>query len=474
MEIMKILFIYPDIDSGNYMHFHFGIGSISSVLKRAGYDTSLLYLKNEMDEEDFLEEVTGHFPDVIAFSTTTNQWKYTKKYSQIIKKSLDKLVICGGNHPTLAPEEVIGWPAIDIVCRGEGEYALLELLDCFAKGQAMENVENLWVKVNGKIKENPLRPLISNLDNLSMPDRTIFHYHKILNMNRGGATIMAGRGCPYNCSYCCNASFNELYKGKGKKIRVRSPSQVIEELKFLKKNYSVRFIDFMDEAFTFNKDWMKEFFSAYKREINLPFDLMIRPEMANPSLLTLLKDSGLSIVRMGIESGNERLRREILNRPISNQKIIRAFKTAQDFGVKTWSFNMIGLPFETPRMIQDTICLNKLIKPDHIQVSIFYPYPGTELYKRCKDEGFLSGELDSSSFFDCQTILEQPTLSPKQVARYYKKFLWISWIIKLKKEKWAVLSSLWNSFIRNPNRLNLLSHYLKFFSQVHKRPLQVK
>jgi len=460
-EHMKVLFIYPDINSGNFKSFHFGIGSIAAVLKEAGHQVSLLYLQDRWKKERLLRRVREEAPDIIAFSTATQQWRYVKEYSQVLKESLDIPIVCGGNHATLAPEEVISSGTIDWVCIGEGELAMVELLHRLQEGQPTKDIANIWQVTRKKrvIKNGP-RPLIEDLNSLPFPDREIFDFDRLLKSNGYYLTIMAGRGCPYACTYCCNPAFNRLYDGLGKVVRTRSPERVIEEITSLRQRYRIDLVDFMDEVFPFRRDWLKQFCQLYAEKVGLPFHLMIRPEMVQKGKLKLLKEAGCQLVRIGIESGNEEFRRQVLNRQVSNKDIIKAFEEADKLGLKTYSFNMVGLPDETAAHIRDTIALNKLIRPNHIQVSVFYPYPGTDLYKLCKEKGYLTGE-ERTSFFSNRSVLNMPTITKKEIARHYKRFVLTGLLIKLKKEKLGLLSNAIKAFLKSHNKWILIRHYYR-------------
>ncbi|OGW16532.1 MAG: hypothetical protein A3G93_11270 [Nitrospinae bacterium RIFCSPLOWO2_12_FULL_45_22] len=457
---MKVLFIYPDIKSGNFKSFHFGIGSIAAVLKEAGHEVSLLYLQDELKNEELVKRVKEVNPGLIAFSTGTQQWRYVKEYSQALKTALATPIICGGNHATLAPDEVIANGSIDWACVGEGELAMLELVARLEKGEPVKDIANIWQRTKKKVIKNTPRPLIDDLNPLPFPERDIFQCDKLLKDNGYYLTVMAGRGCPYACTYCCNPAFNRLYDGQGRVVRTRSPERVIEEITDLRSRYRIELIDFMDEVFPFKRDWLTQFCQLYSEKVRLPFHLMIRPEMAQKGKLKLLKEAGCEQVRIGVESGNEEFRRTLLNRNVSNKDIIKAFEEADKLGLKTYSFNIVGLPDETPALIRDTIALNKLIRPNHIQVSVFYPYPGTELYRLCQEKGYFTGE-ERTSFFANKSVLQMPTISTKEIARHYKRFVLTALLIKLRKEKIGLIINILKTFFRSQGKWGLIRHYYK-------------
>jgi radical SAM superfamily enzyme YgiQ (UPF0313 family) len=418
---MRVLFIYPDICSGKF-DFQPGIAYISAVLRNEGHQTSLLHVRSEISKEQILKIIQHANPDLIGFYSNSHQYSYVESYAKWIKESLDVPIICGGIHATLCPKEVISCRDIDMVCVGEGEYPMLELVDCLERGKNINKILNLWVKNGNKEVRNPVRPLIDNLDELPFPDRDLFNYKKILRRNRGFLTLLAGRGCPFDCTYCCNHALKKIYKGKGRYVRFRSVENVLDEINFTTQKYGnlVKGLNFDDDTFTIYHKWVKEFCKEYPKEFDYPFYCNVRADTVNREILLMLKKAGCEVIRLGIESGNEWLRKNILKRNITNEQIIRICKIAHKIGLKVYTFNVIGFPFETKSMIEETIKLNRLISPDYIQFSIFYPYPKTELWNLCKRKGLLTNR-NKKSYFDKGTTLNLPELE-EEIDKYYFKF----------------------------------------------------
>ncbi len=432
---MKVLFIYTDIFTNQYFHFQYGIGSNSSVLKQGDHSISLLYLSQEISREELTRRVKGLRPDLIGFSTGTHQWRFAREFSRWLKESFNIPIICGGIHPTLAPEEAISEPGIDMICRGEGEYALLELADKMEAGEDISRIQNLWIKSpEGEIIRNPLRPPILDLDSLPFPDRDIYDYEHLLKENAYEHMVMASRGCPYQCSYCCSPAVNQLYSGKGSPVRMRSPQNVIKELTMLQNRFRVDSLFFTDEIFTLNHHWLSEFCQLYQSKFTIPFKAYARVETVNKEVFKLLKEAGCFMVLIGVESGNEEIRRKIMNRKMKNEDIIRVFQMADEIGLKTWSDNLLGVPGETRETIQETIDLTLKISPDHIQNSIFFPYPGTELYKHCEREGYLTGE-ELTSYFEDSSVINLPTITREEIQKCFNDFRQISFQIQARKDK---------------------------------------
>jgi anaerobic magnesium-protoporphyrin IX monomethyl ester cyclase len=420
---VKITFIYPDTGLGK---FNQGIGYLSSVLKERGHQTDLIHLRKLVKQKEFHKLLSQNKGDLIAFSVSTNMFNYALKLASWVKKDFNLPVIFGGIHPTISPQEVIEAEPMDMVCIGEGEEALGELCDRLEADRDITNIRNIWVKRKNRIYKNEIRPLIDDLNSLPFPDRRIFDREALVEMKEKDAPfVMASRGCPYDCSYCCNHTLKTLYKDKGRYFRIRGVDNVLDEIEQLKAQYAFNnTIIFHDDIFPTRRDWLEEFSVKYRQRINLPFLCNLRPELASKDTVGLLRQAGCAQVSMGIESGNDYMRREVMLRNISRQKLIDSFSACKAEGIKVQSFNMVGLPFEDINMAFDTVKLNVELKPDKIQSSIFYPYPQTALYEVCRKQNFLTNKT-MDNYFD-ESVLCLPDISARQiyfVKHYFTKMV---------------------------------------------------
>jgi anaerobic magnesium-protoporphyrin IX monomethyl ester cyclase len=442
---MKVCLVYPDI--GGVEHygtrkFYHGLGYISSVLKRAGHETTLLYLQTEPTKVTLLQQISSLAPGVVAFSATTHQFPYVAQCARWIKEEMPAVwTMVGGAHPTLVPEQVISEPGVDVVCVGEGEYPVLDFVNALQEGKDVMHIPNLWLRQaaqgtkEGVPIRNPLRPLIANLDELPFADRELFGFDQILARNDGWVDLMAGRGCPYGCSYCCNPSLRQRFRGLGQYVRFRSVENVLAEIRSLSSQYVIKTLNFQDDVFTLDRDWTLQFCQEYRQQFSFPFWINTRVERINDEeMVAALAGAGCRGVRIGIESGNERLRAEILKRRMSNDEIRQAFALADKHGLNVYTCNMLGVPGETAAMIEETIALNRELAPADLQFSVFYPYPMTELYDRCAREGYLSEGESLASYYERKSILHLPTLTSEELEREYDRFQDLKAELRMKKE----------------------------------------
>jgi len=416
---LNVLFINPNVTGLTYLNF--GIAYLSAMLKSAGHRTGLVDLTFGLKEGKIISQTKNFDPDIICISFKSTEYPAALQISKVLKKGIEAPVFCGGVHPTVAPDEVISSGCFDGICIGEGERALLELVTKIEKGENYHNTPNFWFEDGNKVIKNDVMPLIAELDSLPHPDREIFDYEKYLKARDGQADFIFSRGCPFNCTYCINRYLQKLYRGKGAYTRFHSIAYVIDEITSVMENYEMTTLKFEDDTFNADHKRLKEFCETYQKEIGLPFECNLRADRCSGEMFRHLKRAGCEKVNIGVEAGNENIRKNILKRNMSDEQIINAFRLAKKEGVHAMSFNIVGLPYETKEDIQKTIELNKKIDADSIQASIFVPFQGTELYKLCEEKGWLDKEKSTTSYYT-GTTAKYPHISQKELLQIRRRF----------------------------------------------------
>lgn len=409
---MRVLFVYPN--STRSPDFPLGIGYLSAMLKQHGYKTGLLDLTWNPNYETIIKTMRGY--DLLAISCGTLEYRMSLSIARIWKQHFELPVIMGGPKPTTEPEQTLDNPNIDAVCRGEGEHALLELVQLYEQnGVLPTTVKNFWVKKDGKIHQNPLRPLVENLDTLPFPDRSLFDRKRMENKYPGCAFITS-RGCPFSCKMCINHYLQRLYKNLGKYTRFRSVTNLLQEITEVNQTYKLKLIMFADDTFTVNHKRLKEFCKRYPRKVDLPFIIMARCNTVTKKLLLKLRHAGCIHIAYGLEAGNNFIRNTVLNRGMTDTQIIQALKWTREVGIKTVTFNMIGIPFEDRKKIFETVNLNRQIKPDLVQTTLLYPFPKTEIEQIARQNGMLR-EANPSSLTDYYSgsIIKLPLMTTQDL-----------------------------------------------------------
>ncbi len=418
---MKVLFVYPvPPPRFQILRYQQGIGSISAVLKKAGHSTSFLYLwRNGGGELD--GRIREFQPDLVALSLTSGFFEAGRDVARRVSERHRLPVLLGGIHPTLCPEESIAAAGVFAVCVGEGEYPTLELCAALESGRDPSGIPNLWVRHNGVIHRNQPRQLIADLDSLPFPDREIVPYSELLN-TLPEMEFMASRGCPFPCAYCVNHALMELYRGKGPYVRYRSVDNLLAEIEQVSERYGREwFIGFHDDSFTLNPQWLAEFSEKYAARFRFPFWCNSTADRIDDRTVSRLKAAGCYEVRIGIESGNDRIRMETLRKNVTRSQIVDAFRRLRRAGILTYAFNMVGLPGEGPAEVEETIRLNRDARPDEVFCSVFYPYPGTRLRELCVGKGWYDGR-SVKSYFENEYALRQPTITARKVLYYRHVF----------------------------------------------------
>ncbi len=405
---MKVLFVHSEEDAFSpekpleiQERVQFGISYISSMLKREGHRTDLVVLCRETPH--LLEEYIESFdPAMVCFTSVYAEYRFISRVIAETKRRHPELfLVLGGAHASLNPDGCMEETPLDAVCVGEGEYPALELAEQLEAGGWPSAIPNLYIRrPGGGVERNAPRPFLEDLDSLPFPDRDMWDPWVADPYSR--PSVLVGRGCPFRCTYCCNHAFRKA--APGRYVRVRSPRNITEELASMKeKNPHFAEVYLEVETLGAKQEWALELCAELRRlnerlEIPLAFgaNLRVTPNADYEGLFAAFAESNFRFVNIGLESGSERVRREVLKRIYSNEDILRTVRTARKYGLQVGTYNLIGLPGETPRDFRETVRLNRACQPDWFLLAVFFPYPGTELYERCREEGLLRQDPDPS------------------------------------------------------------------------------
>jgi anaerobic magnesium-protoporphyrin IX monomethyl ester cyclase len=418
---MRILFVEKQID-----YEPLGLLYLSAVLREAGHEVRLAVAS----DEDPVEVARAWRPDVLGYSVYTGSQTYYRDLNQRIRESVEAVSAFGGPHPTYFPE-FVEEPGVDAVCLGEGEEAMLDLVEALAAGHRLSGIENWWFKgANGDIERNPVRRPQHDLDELPFPDRDLLFAKDDYSRQAGIKHFITSRGCPYDCSYCFNHALAELYRGQGRRLRQMSVDRVVEEVKGVQARYPLQFVVFLDDLFIVHAGWLRELAAKFPREVGLPFFCNVRANLVTPEKVALLKEAGCASVGMGLETGNEALRNEILNRNLSDEQIVEASRLIREAGIGLLTTNMLGLPGGTLALDFETLVLNHACRPDYANAFLYQPYPRTELGEYAREGGFVEGSLDDidPSAWERSVLRFASPAEKRQVENFNKLFaLAVEW-----------------------------------------------
>lgn len=414
----RILLINPPFYRLMNSHFNglsLGLCYIASVLKNGGHDVQI-YNADYVGSNEYADQrkiiqsyenykeilnniehplwneikvnIKRFSPDIIGITTLTGTYKSAENVARIAKSiNNDIIVVVGGTHPTILPIETIKNKYFDYVIRREGEYTFLDI----ANGVGEEDILGLtYTNKKDEIINNPDREFIKDLDSLPYPARDLF-------LNDTEYTdygyIMTGRGCPHECTFCASK------KIWGRKVRYRSAENVVGEVKYVYDKFGTRQFYFIDDTFTSNNNRAKRICELLlENKLDIQWICETRVDTLDEQLLNLMKAAGCIRTKIGVESGSERILKNIKKR-ITKKQIRDAVHLLKKVGIDFTVYLMIGFPGETNSDVRETIEFAKELDAKYYSLSILAPYPGTEIYEDIVKEGGIALPKEHWEYF---------------------------------------------------------------------------
>lgn len=353
---MKITFFYAGFEN-------LGIQYLSAALKTNGHLTELVFspcvhstdntLKKYLHLSDvkLAEKIIDTHPDLVAFSIMSDMFGRLKNIASLVKQKAPHLkIIAGGIHPTSRPQMLAENNVFDYICLGESEEAIVELANAIQNKQDIKHIKNIWVQENGKIYKNELRPLNTNIDTIPFPDKDLFLAKYPLNTQSLYMT-MTGRSCPFNCTYCYNSFIRDIYPKNY--LRRRTVGNVITEMAAAAKRPAIAHALFVDDTFIYDKDWLGEFCTEYKAQIDMPFMCQIHARYTDSETINLLENAGCGRVLMGIQTLDQNIRNNVILRNETTSEIQQAINLVAKSKLSLYVTIMHELPTQTDQDIKN-------------------------------------------------------------------------------------------------------------------------
>ena len=336
------------------------------------------------------------YPSVIGITLKTQNFKSSTIVAKIAKEvNPDIIIAIGGAHATMNGDSVFKYKEIDVSCIGEGETTIVELLKAFENNTPLSSVNGIMFRdENNKIIKTAPRAYIDDLDSLAHPftyaSKTLKDFNKY--PKEAFSNVFASRGCPYACTFC------ESKAMWTRKVRYRSPQNIIEELKQL-RDFGIKQVSFEDDTFGVSKKNIKAINNLMHDELpDMTYMCETVVQLAkDEQVVKDMKHGGCTGVFVGIESGNNEILKKIKKTQTTDECIL-AVKNLKKHGIEASTFIMVGFPTETEETFKETMDFIPKLSPDHVVFSIFTPYPGSELYYECKEMGIIEGEFDISLY----------------------------------------------------------------------------
>jgi len=377
---------------------YFGITALSSYLRSQGLSSTVVLDALEEDPIDTLKKLR---PRIIGISCMSTQHKWLIQVSSAIRKAMpDVTIIVGGIHGILYCRDILEETPVDLVCNSDGEEVLIKVINELGRrSPAFDKIKGLAFRdYNRNIRVNERARLYQYADKIIENQDVYFDRYGSVLDTPGEFGFISSRGCPYRCSFCYNAEIASAFKNKGNYLRRKSVENFIAEIAYETKHHKIERTHFHDDLFTYGKEWLFSFLDRYKKEIGLPFYCATRANVLDDEIARNLAEANCLRVNYGLETGNEYIRKQILNKHISNEQIIRCGQTLKKHKIRTATSNMFCLPGETLTDAHATVELNHLAHTDLLASSfIFIPFPDTQLARHCIEKGYLK---DDYSFKD--------------------------------------------------------------------------
>ena len=419
---------------------YFGVLSMSARLESKGIKVDVVI---DSLEEDPVETLKAIGPGLVGVSVLSPEHRWLVEEVAKIKAALPETkVLVGGVHAMLYAAEIMQDTGADFVCNSEGEVVAEELLKDLGKPSPdFSSIRGLVYRdgSDGKVVHNELAPLVQYDDGLV--ESQAIYYARYPELAKDAVhRFISSRGCPYRCSFCYNTNLQDAFNGMGKFVRQKSVENFIEEVATHCRKYPAKSLFFYDDLFTYNKKWLYPFLDAFKNEVGLPFMCTTRANVMSEETARRLKEAGCRTISYGIETGDEELRKGVLNKDVTDEQVISCGQALRGAGIKVQTANMFCLPGETVDMALSTIEINIKSGTDYAFTALFMPFPNTDLARHCIEGGYLDPGFslrDLPSSFLNDSVL---TLADKEKIKNVHRmaFFFIKWPLFFKLAGWTV------------------------------------
>jgi len=419
--MVNVVLINPPLLKERYRHQPYlpiGLAYLSAVLEADGHQVTVIDCPaSNIDHSKLKDELERLNPDLVGITAMTPTIESALICAEKAKEARqESLVVLGGPHATFMDKELLSETSnIDIIVRGEGEQTLREIAHALEGKVRMHKIEGMTIKRGGEIYRTPDRQLIEDLDLLPRPSYKHFPLDKYRIFGRKIMPIMTSRGCPFQCSFCITSRIF------GKKVRLRSPNNVVDELEWLKTEYDAEAYSFYDDTFTFNMERAEKICDEMvKRKIGLPWDCQTRADRISRELLAKMKRAGCEVITIGVESASSRIL-NLIGKGTTPEQNRKAVEMIKKMGISVVVSVIIGYPDEELNDIKQTLDFVARLKPDDVYVCIATPYPGTRLYYMIKERGW-EMSLDWSLYDTLNPVFENPLIPKETLVSVRKEF----------------------------------------------------
>ena len=420
---MRILFVQfqPPGREPATVRFDARLGVLSALLRERGHQTSLVAL-SRYDPDDLRIKIAHHRPQMVYADIHAVAADLARRTIAAIAEKHYLPVVAGGYFPTVAPDRALSFPGVQAVVIGEADRAFPAYLDAQAD-LASGPVAGVWFNSDAGVVKSDLPELVTDLDALPWADRMLFGYQSHIDRT-GEAEVAAVRGASHTCAYTINDWLMEIYEDRGPWVRRRSPGDVCDEIESLLATFGgVRRIRFDDEGFVEDPAWLAELADAYGQRVGLPMRCHVRANRLDAGRADSLAAAGCTWADIEVISGSDFIRNEIFDMDLSETQIVRTFGLLAERGIRTRAINFIGSPYETEVSVEETVWLNRRIRPPWVEARVYYPLPRTRAAELCSESGWISAR-GAECFEAGESILDMPSLPAARIRDLAERFCW--------------------------------------------------
>ena len=433
---MKITLVNPPYPKASHAHpalIPLGLCYLGAVCEKNGYEVSVIDCQAEkLEYAELRRRLEKTAADVIGMTSTTLTYKSALKVAALAKEvSPSCTTVLGGCHATFWDENALKeCPSLDVIVRREGEITLIELLKKLESKDDLVGVQGITFRgSDGGIIRNEDRPFIENLDDLPIPAHHLLPLNSLKKLGKVIFPLTTSRGCVYWCDFCT------AVRMFGKRYRMRSPINVVNEIETIMRKFGATQFTFYDDAFTVDPNRSEQICDEImRRKLRIQWDCETRVDMVTKELLQKMKASGCIAVWFGVESGSQRIL-EKMHKRIKLEQTKKAYKMAHDLGLMTVASVVLGFPGDTEETVWETVNFVKQLNTNDVGFYLATPYPGTPLYDQVKEKGWL--KITDFNRYDTATpIFETPYLSMERlneirVKAYQQFYLRPTYILRM-------------------------------------------
>ena len=363
-----------------------GLAYLAAAARNAGHPTSVLDgYANDLTHSELLDAISRVHPDVVGLTCTTFDWPLVADLARQLRRMRPGMRIwIGGPQLSLYPDECMAEIVVDLAVVGEGDEILVQLLDRVDACEDLPGAPGTIVRSGDELVHGPAGRPIDDLDSLPLPalDLLPLSRYRCLDLPTPFASMVASRGCPFQCRYCSQVYVGGCYRTHG-------VERVLDEMTRAREQFGAREIVFFDETFTMHRDWVLGLCEGIlRRDLIVPWNVRTRVDRLDEDVLAAMAEAGCCSVHVGIEAGSERVQK-LMNKNLRLDAVARALQVARDVGLETRGYFMLGYPGETPDEMEQTVQLSLDLPLDWASFTLTLALPGTGIYEDALEQGWI-------------------------------------------------------------------------------------